>query len=448
MGKQLVDEMKKSSDGNVELTIYNQDLALVKEIKEFDLKIDINSIKYTNTTIQLDPGSVIFKDLEDENTEVLEQDYEYDLENNSKLLDKYLGKEITITDKTGITYTGKLFRHEPGIILQKKDKCIISFTEVSKIEFPELERLFTKPTLVWQIHSSYSGKRDVLISYLTTGISWRAEYILNVNADYTKADVRCWISIDNRTGANFENAKIKLVAGDIHRIHSRQPGNMYLRKTAEKLTSASADVSAYNFTEENLFEYHIYSLERLTTLKNNQIKQISLFSANGVLIEKELVFDSWKSDKVQVVLKTENSKEKGLGLPLPKGLIRTYKTDSEEQFQFIGEDQIEHIPKDGKMKVIAGNVFDIKGIRAQKNYERVSDTIERITYAVEFNNSRSEVQKIKVIEHLSGDWEIIKNSDLYEKTDAFTVEFQVSIPANSRKIISYTVENKLQTQVR
>ena len=282
-----------------------------------------------------------------------------------------------------------------------------------------------------------------MISYLTSGISWKAEYVVKINEDYTKADIKSWAIIDNKAGTDFENAKIQLVAGEIHRIYTQQPKAMYLRGATEKLASTSVD----SFTEEGLFEYHLYTLERPATLKNNQGKQISFF-ANNVAVEKELVFDIWKGEKIQVILKTENSKKKGLGLPLPGGLVRIYKADSEERLQFLGEDQIEHTPEEGKIKITVGNAFDIKGKRVQTNYEKISDTLERFTYEITFNNSKPEVQNLTVIEHLSGDWKIIQSSDPYEKIDAFTVEFKVLIPAEGIKTLAYNIENKLQPPVR
>jgi hypothetical protein len=450
MGKQTPDKLKKAPDingnsnSNVELTIYSQNLALVKEKREINLKTGIQSVEYTNVATEIDPTSIIVETLEDENTVILEQNYEYDLESNSKLLDKYLGREIIVTDKEGFAHTGKLLSHDSGIVLHRKDKNIVSLPEISKIEFSDIETVFTKPTLIWKIDSLNSGKQDFLISYLTSGISWKAEYVVKINEDNTKADVKSWVIIDNKAGTNFENAKIQLVAGEIHRVYTPQPKAMYLRGVAEKLTPASAD----SFIEEGLFEYHLYSLERPTTLKNNQGKQISFISANNVLIEKELVFDIWKGEKIQVILKTENSKKKGLGLPLPGGLVRIYKADSEESLQFLGEDQIEHIPEEGIIKITVGNAFDIKGKRIQTNYEKISDTLERLTYEITINNSKPEVQNLTVIEHLSGDWKIIENSDPYEKIDAFTVEFKVSIAASGVKTITYTVENKLQPPVR
>jgi len=446
MGKQTHDKMKKAPDSNsiIELTIYSQNLALVKEKIELDLKTGTQNIEYSNVATGIDPTSIIVEATADENTAILEQNYEYDLESNSKLLDKYLGKEITVTDKEGLSHTGKLLSHDSGIIFQRKDKNIAILPEFSKIEFPNTEDVFTKPTLIWKINSLNSGKQDFLISYLTSGISWKAEYVLKINDDYTKADIKSGVIIDNKAGTDFKNAKIQVVAGEIHRVYTSQPKATYLRGTSEKLASASAD----SFTEEGLFEYHLYTFERPTTLKNNQGKQISFFSANNVAVEKELVFDIWKGEKIQVILKTENSKEKGLGLPLPGGLVRIYKADSEERLQFLGEDQIEHTPEEGKIKITVGNAFDIKGKRVQTNYEKISDSLERLTYEITFNNSKPDVQNLTAIEHLSGDWKIIQSSDPYEKIDAFTVEFKVLIPAEGIKTLAYNIENKLQPPVR
>lgn len=445
MGKQTHDKMKKNPESNIELTIYSQNLALIKEKRKFDLKTGTQKVEYTNVATGIDPTSIIIEAFADENTLILEQDYKYDLESYSKLLDKYLclGKEITVTDKEGLSHTGKLLSYDSGIVLQKKDH-IVTLPEVSKIEFPNTENVFTKPTLIWKIYSLNSGKQDFLISYLTSGISWKAEYVLKINDDYTKADIKSWVIIDNKAGTDFENAKIQVAAGEIHRVYTPQPKAMYLRGTSEKLASASAD----SFTEEGLFEYHLYNLERPTTLKNNQGKQISFISANNAAIEKELIFDIWKGEKIQVILKTENSEKKGLGLPLPGGLVRIYKADSEERLQFLGEDQIEHIPEKGTIKITVGNAFDIKGKRVQTNYEKINDTLERLTFEITVNNSRPEVQNLTVIEHLSGDWKITQSSDPYEKIDAFTVEFKVLIPAEGIKTLAYSVENKLQPPVR
>jgi hypothetical protein len=226
------------------------------------------------------------------------------------------------------------------------------------------------------------------------------------------------------------------MAGDVNRASGYMPAY----DTAEG--AAQAPVAKEAFSESAVSEYHIYTLERPTTLANNQAKQISLLSADSVPVQKELVFDSWKGDKVQVVLNMENSEARGLGKPMPKGIVRVYQPDSEGQLQFIGEDQIDHTPKGEKIEVTVGNAFDIIGKRTQTSYEQVSNNAQRTGYKVELNNSKSEAQSVKVVEHFYGDWEIINSSDKYEKIDAFTAEFRVSVPANGTKIITYTVENR------
>ena len=426
--------------GGTEVTIYNEDLALVKEKRGIDLKNGTNSFEYTDVASQIDPTSVLVEDPTNNETTVLEQQYEYNLISNSNLLNKYLDKEITVTDREGKNYTGRLLSHdEKGVVLKISNGSVIAL-ETSKVEFPDTSELLTKPTLVWQIYSPNSGKRDLIISYLTGGISWRADYILKTSVDYTKGDIRSWVSIDNKAGKTFENAKLKLVAGEIHRV-SDTASELY--RKSEEVSSASPEA----FSETPLFEYHLYTLEKPTTLINNQAKQISLFSADSVPLQKELVFDSWKGDKVQVVLNMENSEAQGLGKPIPKGIVRVYQPDSEGQLQFLGEDQIDHTPIGEKIKVTVGNTFDIIGKRTQTSYEQVSNNIERTSYRIELNNSKSEAQDVKVVEHLYGDWEIIQNSDTYEKVDAFTIEFRVSVPANETKTVSYTIENRITPPV-
>jgi hypothetical protein len=423
--------------GNTEVTVYNEDLALVKEKREIDLKNGVNSLEYTKVASQIDPTSVLVEDSTNNKTAVLEQEYKYDLISSSNLLDEYIEKNITVTDREGKTHTGKLLSHdEKGVVLERSDGSVVAL-DFSNVEFSNTSGLLTKPALVWQIYSPTAGKRDLLISYLTGGLSWSTNYIVKTNANSTKADIRSWVSIDNKAGITFDNAKLKLVAGDIHRVSSSAPIYQY----AKAMAVSTSDEA---FSETPISEYHLYTLEKPVTLTNNQAKQISLLSADSVPVQKELVFDSWKGDKVQVILNMENSEAKGLGKPLPKGVVRIYQPDSEGQLQFIGEDQIDHTPVDEKIKVTVGNAFDIIGKRAQTGFEQISNNVERTSYKIELNNSKSEAQNVTVVEHFDGDWEIVKSSDKYEKTDAFTVEFKVSVPAKATKTISYTVENKVR----
>lgn len=425
--------------GDTEVTVYNQNLAFVKEKKGFDLKSGVNSVEYTDVASQIDPTSVLVEDPTDKKTAVVEQQYGYDLVSSSNLLDKYMGKEITVTDREGKAETGKLLSHdEKGVVLERNDGSVVAL-DASKMDFSNVSGLLTKPTLVWQIYSPTAGKRDLLISYLTGGLSWTANYVVKTSADSTKADISSWVSINNRAGVTFDDAKLKLVAGDIHRVSNIVP--MYDTVSG----AASAPAAKGGFSESPVSEYHLYTLEKPVTLINNQAKQISLLSADSVPVQKELVFDSWKGDKVQFVLNMQNSEAYGLGTPLPGGTVRVYQPDSEGQLQFIGEDLIDHTPKDEKIKITVGNAFDIVGKRTQTGFEQVSNNVQRTSYRIELNNSKSEAQNITDVEHFYGDWQIIDSSDKYTKIDASTVEFRVSVPLNSTKTITYTVENRIAT---
>lgn len=425
------------TDSATEVTVYNDNLALVKERRKLDLNTGVNNVEYTDVAARIDPTSVMFEDTKNKNTAVLEQNYEYDLVSSDKLLDKFLDKEITATEKEGETYTGTLLSHDGGVVLRLSDGKVVSVTEVSKFEFPDSAGLLTKPTLVWQIYSPVSGSRDVLTSYLTEGMTWNADYIVKTNADDTKADIQGWVSIDNWAGTTYENAKLKLVAGEVHRIAVPQPDYYEVPTEAEE---AAYDGAKGGFVEESFFEYHLYTLERPATLRNNEIKQISLLSADSVPVEKELIFDVSKSSDVQVVLNLSNSKQKGLGMPLPAGVVRVYKADSEGQLQFLGEDSIDHTPKDEEIEVTVGSAFDITGTRTQTDYDRVSDDVWRESYEIELKNHKAQAQKIRIVEHFYGDWEITTTSDTYEKTDAYTAEWEVTVPADGSKKVTFTVE--------
>ncbi len=411
----------------------------MKERRELDLNTGVNNVEYTDVAALIDPTSVMFEDTKNKNTAVLEQNYEYDLVSSSKLLDKFLGKEITATEKEGGTYTGTLLSHDGGVVLQLSDGKVVSITEVSKFEFSDSAGLLTKPTLIWQVYSPVAGSRDVLTSYLTGGMSWNADYIVKTNADDTKADIQGWVSIDNEAGTTYENAKLKLVAGEVHRIAVPQPGYYDEAVVAEEAEYGGAKGG---FVEESLFEYHLYTLERPATLKNNEVKQLSLLSADSVPVKKELIFDASKSENVQVVLNLTNSKEKSLGMPLPAGVVRVYKADSEGQLQFLGEDSIDHTPKDEEIKVVVGSAFDITCTRTQTDYQRISNDVWRESYEIELKNHKSEEQKIRIVEHLYGDWEITTTSDTYKKTDAYTAEWEVTVPADGSKKVTFTVERR------
>lgn len=421
--------------GSTEVTVYNQDLALVKEKREITLKNGYNHVQYSDVASRIDPTSVIFEDPENPDIFVVEQNYEYDLVSNSKLLDKYIDREISVTDPEGNEYQGTLLSHGDGLIL-KTDSGVVTLSEVAKIEYPDIAGLLTKPTLVWQVYSPVSGKRDIWTSYLTGGMSWKANYIIKSNADDSMVDIDGWVTVDNQAGTSFNDAKLKLIAGDINREIAEEIPTF----SGFYYAMAAMEVPKEQFEEESLFEYHMYTLDRATNLNDNEIKQISLLSANDVPVTKQYLYDGMQEDKVRVTLVMNNSEASGLGMPLPKGVARVYKADSENHLQFLGEDSIDHTPADEKVSVSVGYAFDIIGERKRSDYKKIADRMYRVTNIIELRNHKSDDATITVVEHLSGDWEMISSSHSYTKKDANTIEFQLTVPADSSATITYTEE--------
>jgi len=447
-------EESSSEKLGTELTIYNQDLGLVKEVRELFLKKGVNLVNYQDVASKIDSTSVLFNDLSYPSTIVLEQNYKYDLVSKQKLLEKYLDKEIEIevNDKDGSKkYSGTLLSYKDGIIIQTKDG-VISLGSADKISFPILpEGLMTKPTLVWSLYSENEGKRNVQTTYLSGGFNWRADYIAKVNSNDNAMDFKGWVTATNESGSSYPNAKLKLVAGDIHRVTPKTYDYAYKTLYAE----VGAAPSAEQFVEEALFEYHLYTLDRTTDLMNNESKQISLLASENVPVKKEFIFDASKSNyyyygsssnttKVEVKLAFKNSKESALGIPLPKGIVRVYKEDSQGQLQFLGEDEIDHTPKDEERRIFVGYAFDITGERKEVSSEQVAKCYDRKVYEITLKNHKDTEVEIIVPEHMAyyDNWNITQNSDDFVKKDSRTIEFTVKVPANGEKKITYTVEYK------
>lgn len=421
---------------STEVTVYNQDLALVKEKREIKLKTGYNHVQYSDVPAKIDPTSVTFEDPENPDIFVVEQNYEYDLISNSKLLDKYIGHDISVTDSEGAVYEGTLLSHGDGLIL-KTEEGVVTLPEGTKVEYPDIAGLLTKPTLIWQVYSPVSGKHDIWTSYLTGGMSWKANYIVTTNEDDSMVDIDGWVTIDNKVGASFNDAKLKLIAGDINKVSYEIPTSSgFYYDTAEFAYASARD----QFEEESFFEYHMYTLDQTTTLNDNEIKQISLLTANDVPVTKQFLYDGIREDKVRVTLVMNNSAASGIGIPLPKGVARVYKADSQDHLQFIGEDSIDHTPTDEKVSIAVGYAFDITGERRRSEYDRIADDVYRVSNIIELNNHRKDDAMITVVEHINGDWEMISSSHSYIKKDANTIEFEVTVPSDSSATITYTAE--------
>ncbi|MCM8814409.1 MAG: hypothetical protein NC937_06165 [Candidatus Omnitrophica bacterium] len=446
-------EMEKKE---ISLTVYNQNFALVRDVRTIELKEGLNIIKCFDIAAQIEPASVSFKSLTaPDKCTVLEQNFEYDIVNTEKLLNKYLDRKIKIMTKDNNTYSGYLSSYDRDHLVIAENTgngpvYMITRENIRDIEFPQLpEGLITKPTLVWNISNAKAGKHLVELGYITGGINWQADYVAIVSEDEKNISLNGWVTVDNRSGVAFENAELKLMAGDVRRI-AEQPvqkrGGMEVR----------AMVAAAQFEEKEFFEYHLYTLGRKTSLQNNQTKQIGLFSAPKVGVEKIYTYegalyrwyyyDNWQNiqcnRKVAVKIELKNTQKNGLGIPLPKGKIRLYKADADATMQFIGEDIIDHTPKDEKIVLSIGNAFDITGERKIIEHKKIAANIYRDSYEIKLRNHKKEPVTVKVIEKQFGDWSILQSSHPYEKKDSETIEFNVKVAQNDEIVLTYTSECK------
>ncbi|MBM4146988.1 MAG: DUF4139 domain-containing protein [Nitrospira sp.] len=435
----------------VAVTIYNVNLGLVKDQREIKLKGGTGELRFMDVASQIIPTSVHIKSLIDpDSMQVLEQNYEYDLLNPQKLLDKYVGKDVKLYYKNPYSereeiVTATILSNNGGPIFRIGDE--ITFGHPGRIIFPEVpENLISKPTLVWLIENNLSSVQKVEASYLTNGINWRSDYVVTLNDKDDMADLSGWVTIDNRSGATYKDAKLKLVAGDVNRVKDEHEYNDKMLRVAEAAAKPAAQ-----FREEEFFEYHIYTLERPSTIKENQTKQISLVRAGNIPVKKELLYygaryyyynhygDAITNQKVGVFVEIENRKEHNLGIPLPKGTIRVYKHDKEQSLQFVGEDSIDHTPKDEKFRIKLGNAFDVIGSRKQTDWKKIASDTYEAAFEISLRNHKKEGVVVKVVEPIPGDWTMLSSSQRYEKTEAFTAEFKVPVPKDRETKITYRV---------
>lgn len=435
----------QAQEQKLEVTVYNRDLALIKDQREIKLNVGTNIVPFTDVAAQIDPTSVHLKSITfPEEVIIKEQNFEYDLLSADKLLSRYLDKKIKLITDSESLYEGKLLSFDPKqlILSQEGPLKMVARENIREIEFPELPSgLITRPTLIWQIYSNKSGSIPCELTYLTSGMDWQADYVAVVNPEDTKMDLNGWVTIRNESGTAYQEARLKLIAGDVHRIPKPRPRPIRPYKMMAA-AEALADEERH-FEEEAIFEYHMYTLDRVTTLKDNQTKQISLLSVSNIPVEKIYVYDGAGSEgKVQVKLEFKNSEENGVGFPLPKGRLRVYKADSTQALQFIGEDEIDHTPKNEKVRVFLGSAFDVVGERKQIDYRRVTDRIREEAYEIKLRNHKDTEVEVVVTEHLSGDWKIIKASHPYERKDARTLELKVPVKKDSEAVINYRVRYK------
>lgn len=420
----------------IAVTVYNNNLGVVKDVRSVDIKSGISKLSITDVAQLIDPTSVHIE----LNGEVIEQNYQYDLVNFYKILQKYIDKEINLISENNELIEGTLLSAMSGnIVLQKKDGGLLMIPSIDKYRFSVgslPEGLITRPTLVWQVNSNKSGKQDIKVSYQTRGMNWHAEYVAVLNEDDTKLDLNSWVSVDNNSGTTYKNAKLKLVAGDVNRV--RDNNQLYKGRQFEAATMVA---DAEQFEEKQFFEYHIYNLQRPTTLAQNETKQISLFESQNVDASKKYFYraNGYNTNgKVNVIMEFSNKEEENLGVPMPKGKVRVYKSDG-ESIEFIGEDLIDHTPKNETIKLKIGDAFDVLAEERQVEHKKITNRVYEQIFEVTITNRKDEKVNVEVERYLGLNWEILSSSLDYTKKNAQTVTFQVPVNKDSKTVLTYKV---------
>ncbi len=443
----------------VAITVYNGEFGLVHELRDLKLGTGRISLEFNDVSSQIEPQTVVIKSLlpstdpdAPSNLSVLEQNYRYDLLSPEKLLEKYEGKKIKVYRWN--KETGKDEEHEAEVLSTKNGTILKMGNEITygfpgRYSFPEVPKnLISKPSLVWLVDSR-APAQSVEVTYLTRGLGWEADYVLTIGDEAatgatSKADLSGWVTLNNHTGTSFENAKLKLVAGDVQRVSGND-------KSGRIQTRGGTGEGGGGFKEEGFFEYHLYALERSTNLLDNEQKQVTLLEKSGIDVTRKLRFfgqQYWyrssygqiqSNQKVGVYLEIDNSEKNHLGMALPKGTVRVYKADKSGAKQFVGEDAIDHTPRDEKVNIKVGESFDVVGDRKQMAYRVLSSCVSESDWEIVLRNHKDTADSVTIVEPIGGDWEVLTSSLPFHKEDANTFTFEAKVASRGNAKVTYTV---------
>jgi len=452
---------------SVAVTIYNNNLALVKDQRKVKLNSGLNSLALRDVSAQMRPETALLRSLSHSGSlNTLEQDFDFDLLTPQKLLEKYVGKTVSIiktNPATGLETTEQatVLSANNGTVLKIGNRIETGLpANTSRIVYGDVpENLRDRPTLVTKLNSKTSAEQMVELSYLTGGLGWKADYVAELNAKEDSLDLSGWVTLTNTSGATYSNAKLQLVAGNVNLINS----NVHTKQIAYGATDALG-ASPAPMKAESLFEYHLYTLDHPTTIAENQTKQVALLSAFGIPARKELVlrgashyYSSSYSNlgqklKVSTFIEFDNKEASKLGIPIPKGVIRAYKKDNLENAQFIGEDNIEHVAKNETVRFKAGESFDVTATKKQTDFKFLQNPVDQSNrvktrtyesaYEVVLKNAKKERISITVEEPIPGDWQMLFLSHPNQKASSNTAVWKIEIPAEGKTTLSYRVQVK------
>lgn len=459
------------------LTVYNQGFAVVRESFPLELRAGANEVRRTGTTAQLEPDSVIFRDPTGAaQFRVLEQSYRNDPISQGLLLSLFEGKEIEFQRPApeGIGFTivrGRVLRSGYDALQARAGNYYGAQQPLIEVDgrlqfqlpgvplFPSLaDDAILQPTLTWQVASPAAARFQAELAYVTAGLMWKADYNLVAPEAGEQVDLVGWVTVDNKSGKRFDAARVKLMAGDVNKI---QPSGSASHLGFRAKVAMELDQSAV-VTEKSFDEYHLYTLPNPTTIRDGETKQVEFVRASGVTAKKLFVYDGaaqgqfWLSDganqdpnygmqsqkKVWVMREFQNAEANRLGMPLPKGRLRFYQRDSDGQLEFLGENEIDHTPKDELVRVYVGNAFDIVGERTRTDFkiDHARDWMDE-TFEIKLRNHKKEAVEVRVVEHMYRwtNWALPQASQTWKKKDAQTVEFTANVPADGEVAITYTV---------
>ena len=437
----------------VAVTVYNDDLALVKERRRVDLPAGLARLSLREVAAQMRPETALLRAVSGHPLNLVEQNFDFDLLTPEKLLEKYVGREVTVIRSHPTTGED---RRERATVLAAGQagytNTVLRFPDrietgvPGRLAFDSVpSNLRDRPTLSILLEAG-GGKQAVELSYLTGGVSWKADYVANLAADGKNLDLNGWVTLTNRSGAGFDNTTLQLVAGTVNRVRAPEQ-RLYAMQAPSPVAKAAGA------TQEALMDYHLYSFERPTSIADNQTKQLALLSASAVPLRREYVLagNDWyyreryaaPGQKLKPAVFIEFDNKGGqLGKPMPAGIVRVYAKDSKGAAQFVGEDRIPHTAKNEKLKLRLGEAFDITAERVQTSYRKIADNVIESAWRIELRNAKDEAVSVKVQEPMPGDWEIVQESQKHSKESARLASWSVALAAGGTTVLEYAVRVK------
>jgi len=434
---------------DVAITAYNTNRALVRDRRTIKLLPGEMTLKFMDVAAQIMPETVSLKSISNPgDLQILEQNYEYDLMSQASLMEKYVGKGVRLVNKSNdlsfVEESATLLSNNEGPIYKIGEDIYLGHP--GSVVLPEIpDELIAKPSLIWLLNNAGTD-HEVEVTYLTNGVSWKADYVATLSKDEKTLNLEGWVTLTNESGTQYTNAQLKLVAGDVNMV---QPPMPVMAKARGGMEMMAMDAAA-PMQQEAFGEYHLYTLPRRTTIKQNQSKQVSLLRADGAAVTKVYEFRGQghyytqptpsQPEHIGVTLKLKNEEANKLGMPLPAGIMRVYQEDSTGMLQFTGEDQVKHTPKDEEVSLRLGNAFDVMGERTQTEFNIVGTNVHQSSYKIVLRNHKDTAVTVDVIETIPGDWKIVESSHPHVKKDAQTAVFTIPVPVDGEVELTYQAQ--------